>query len=265
MRPCRLLILLAAVLVAAAFTAPRAHAADAAQVAGIKRSLQSAVNTGNVDGMMAARGQFDALSAAEPKSSLLHYWVAVCDWRLAPYLMTDANKEKGKKFVAEGIARANQAYELDPKFAEALALRCGLQGMSIQLDPSKAMQIGIQMGADMDRALDLAPKNPRVKLLDGINTLYKPGFVGGGAGSALKALEKAQALFAAETVTDATAPDWGKDDVYVWAGRAAVKAGDYKGARDYYQKALAANPDNGWVKHSLLPEVEKQLGAKANS
>ena len=48
------------------------------------------------------------------------------------------------------------------------------------------MQLGIQMGADMDHAHDLAPKNPRVALLDGINTLYKPGFVGGGAGKALK-------------------------------------------------------------------------------
>lgn len=265
MRPCRLLILLGVVLIAAATFAPGAHAADAAQVAAAKKALQLAVNTGNTDGMLAARGQFDALSAAEPKNALLHYWVAVCDWRIAPFLMTDANKEKGKKFVAEGIARANQAYDLDPKFADALALRCGLQGMSIQLDPSKAMQLGIQMGADMDHALDLAPKNPRVRLLDGINTLYKPGFVGGGAGNALKALDKAQALFAAETVTDPSAPDWGKDDAYVWAGRAAVKIGDYKGARDYYQKALAANPDNGWVKRSLLPEVEKQLGAKANS
>jgi len=265
MRPCRLLMLLGAVLVAAAVFAPRAHAADATQVAAAKKALQIAVNTGNVDGILAARGQFDAMSAAEPKNALLHYWVAVCDWRLAPFLMTDANKEKGRKFVAEGIVRAGQAYDLDPKFADALALRCGLQGMSIQLDPSKAMQLGIQMGADMDHALDMAPKNPRVRLLDGINTLYKPGFVGGGAGNALKALDKAQALFAAETVTDAAAPDWGKDDAYVWAGRAAVKVGDYKGAKGYYQKALVANPDNGWVKHSLLPEVEKQLGAKAHS
>jgi len=265
MRFCRLLILLGAVLIVATGFAPRAHAADAAQVAAIKKALQASVNTGNVDGMLAARGQFDALSVAEPKNPLLHYWVAVCDWRVSPFFMSDSKKTKGKQWVADGIARADRAFELDPKFAEALALRCGLQGVSIQLDPSKAMQLGIQAGADMDHALDLAPKNPRVRLLDGINTLYKPGFVGGGAGNALKAFDKAQALFAAEVVTDAAAPDWGKDDVYVWAGRAAVKAGDYKGARGYYQKALVANPDNGWVKRSLLPEVEKQLGAKANS
>jgi tetratricopeptide (TPR) repeat protein len=265
MRFCRLLMLLGAVLIAAAVFAPRAHAADVAQVAAAKKALQVAVNTGDVDGMLAARGQFDALSVAEPKNALLHYWVAVCDWRVAPLLMGDATKDQGKRWVAEGIARADQAYALVPKFVEALALRCGLQGMSIQLDPSKAMPIGIQMGADLDHALSLAPNNPRVRLLDGISTLFKPGFVGGGAGNAIKALEKAQALYAAETVTDPAAPDWGKDDAFVWAGRAAVKAGDYKSAKGYYLKALAANPDNGWVKGSLLPAVEKQLGAKANS
>ena len=223
MRPCRLLLLLGAVLIAAALISPRANAADAAEVAAAKKSLQTAVNTGSVDAMFAVRAQFDALSTAEPKNALLHYWVAVCDWRVAPYLMSGENKEKGKRWIDEGIARAGQAYELDPKFAEALALRCGLQGMAIQVDPSKAMQLGIQMGGDLAHALDMAPNNPRVRLLDGISTLYKPGFVGGGAGNALKTLDKAQALFAAETVTDPAAPDWGKDDAFVWAGRAASR------------------------------------------
>ncbi len=270
MRPCRLLLLLGALALVFSLTsqARPAHAADAAQVAAAKKALQAAVNRGSADGILAARGQFDALSTAEPKNALLHYWVAVCDWRVSPYFMADDKKAMGKRWVTEGIARAGQAYELDPKFAEALALRCGLQGLAIQFDPGQAMRLGMQMGADMAHALDLAPNNPRVRLLDGINTLYKPGFIGGGAGPALKTLDKAQALFAAETSTDPSAPDWGRDDAYVWAGRAAVKAGDLKGARAYYQKALTANPENGWVLHSLLPEVEKRMppaGAKANS
>lgn len=247
-----------------------ALAADTAAVTAAKQALQLAVNRGSADGMLAARGQFDALSIADPKNALLHYWVAVCDWRVGPFFMGDAHKAKGKQWVAEGIARAGQAYELDPKFAEALALRWGLQGLSIQYDPGQAMRLGIQMESDMNHARELAPKNPRVLLLDGINTLYKPGFIGGGPGNALKKLDQAQGLFAAETVADPATPDWGKDDVYLWAGRAAVKSGDFKGARGYYQKALAANPDNGWVKRSLLPEVEKKLappapGAKATS
>ncbi|MEP7027954.1 MAG: hypothetical protein ABI960_05100 [Candidatus Eisenbacteria bacterium] len=270
MRTSRSFPILGAILALAACGALSrpALAADAAQVEAVKQALQLAVNQGDIDGMLAARGRFDAISVAEPENALLHYWVAVCDWRVAPYFMPEEKKAKGKRWVAEGIARAGRAYEIDPKFAEALALRCGLQGLAIQFDPSQAMKLGIQAESDLNHARDLAPGNPRVLLLDGINTLYKPGFIGGGAGPALKKFERAQALFAGETVTDPAAPDWGKDDVYVWAGRAAVRAGDYRGARGYYQKALAANPENGWVKRSLLPEVEKKLapgGAKASS
>jgi len=252
---------IAFVLALMAFTAPAHAATDPAAVKAAKQALQAAVDTGNADGMLAARGQFDALSTNDPSNAVLHYWVAACDWRVAPFLMGEENKVKGKRWVDEGIARATKAYELDPKFAEALALRCGLMGMAIQLDPSQMMKLGIQMGGDMSHAQDLAPKNPRVALLDGINTLYKPAFVGGGAGPARTQLDKAAALFAAEKVSDPAAPDWGRDDVWTWAGRAAMKAGDSKAAVEAYKKALAANPNNGWVKRSLLPEAEKKVAA----
>jgi len=252
----------AAMVTALAVSAPAHAAVDATQVATAKKGLQAAVDKGSVDGILAARGLFDALSTSDPANPLLHYWVATCDWRVAPFLMGEENKAKGKRWVDEGIARASKAYELDPKFAEALALRCGLMGLSLQFDSSQMMKLGIQMGADMDHAADLAPSNPRVALLDGINTLYKPAFVGGGAGQARKKFEKAAALFATEKVADPAAPDWGRDDVWTWNGRAATKEGDKKAAVESYRKALAANPDNGWMKSKLLPEAEKSLAAK---
>jgi tetratricopeptide (TPR) repeat protein len=175
--------------------------------------------------------------------------------------MGEENKAKGKRWVDEGIARATRAYELDPKFAEALALRCGLMGMAIQFDSSQMMKLGIQMEGDMSHARDLAPKNPRIALLDGINTLYKPAFVGGGAGPARTKLEKAGTALRRREGERSRAPDWGRDDVWTWAGRAAMKAGDSKAAVEAYRKALAANPNNGWVKHSLLPEAEKKVAA----
>lgn len=254
-------LLYGAALIALVLVAPAHAAVDPNMVKAAKQSLQDAVNHGSVDGILAARGQFDALSTTDPTNPVLHYWVAACDWRVTPLLMDDANKAKGKRWVDEGIARASKAYELDPKFAEALALRCGLMGLSLQFDSSQMMKLGIQMGADMDHAVGMAPSNPRVALLDGINTLYKPAFVGGGAGQARKRFEKAASLFATEKAADASAPDWGRDDVWTWNGRAAMKEGDTKSAVDSYRKALAANPNNGWVRMSLLPEAEKKLAA----
>ena len=187
-----------------AFVAPAHAAVDPNMVQAAKASLQDAVNHGSVDGILAARGQFDALSVSEPSNPLLHYWVAVCDWRVAPFLMGEENKAKGKKYVDEGIERATRAFTADKKFAEALALRCGLMGLSLQFDGSQAMKLGIQMEGDMSQAHDIAPANPRIALLDGINTLYKPAFVGGGANPARNKLDKAAALFAAEKAQEQT-------------------------------------------------------------
>jgi tetratricopeptide (TPR) repeat protein len=254
---------LVACAVALAFATP-ARAYDAAAVAAAKTALQTAVNHGKSEEILAARARFDALSVTDPDAALLHYWVAVADWRVTPIFLGEGkDKAQAKKWCEEGIARCDKALKLDPKMGEALALKCGLQGLSLQYDPGKMMTLGMGMESGMNRAQELSPKNPRVTLLDAISTLYKPAFVGGGADKALVKFEKAQALFAAETVTDPAAPDWGKDDVYVWSGRAASQGGDLKAAQAFYQKALAVNPENGWVKYSLLPGVEKKLAAKS--
>ena len=35
------------------------------------------------------------------------------------------------------------------------------------------------------------------------------------------------------------------------------EAGDIEGAREAFVKALEVNPNNGWVKNHLLPELER--------
>ncbi|MEO6462595.1 MAG: tetratricopeptide repeat protein, partial [Candidatus Eisenbacteria bacterium] len=94
---------------------------------------------------------------------------------------------------------------------------------------------------------------------------HKPAFVGGGADKARAKFDEAIVLFARAGAAGGGDLDWGKDDVYVWAGRAAMKEKDYAAAKAYYEKALAANPNNGWVRGSLLPNAEKQLAGKGNS
>jgi len=111
----------------------------------------------------------------------------------------------------------------------------------------------------MTRAVELAPANPRVRLLDGINTLHMPEFFGGGADKALAKLEQASALFAAESLADSSTAGWGDDDALLWAGRCAMELKDYGAARGYFERALVRNPDNGWVRTALLPSALDSL------
>ncbi|MGH7726721.1 MAG: hypothetical protein ACREOU_14945 [Candidatus Eiseniibacteriota bacterium] len=247
-----------------------ARAADAQAVRAAKGALQKAVNQGSPEGILAARNQFATLSAAEPSNAQLHYWVALADWRVVP-ILSGRNKDKKSavRYCKDGLEECERALKADEKFAEALALKAGLQGLSISLEMNSGMTMGMQMGMTMNRARDMAPKNPRILFLDGVNTLYTPEFVGGGSKKSLEKLEKAMELFAAEAAAPAPAdpltPDWGRDDVYVWAGRAAVEGERYADAKTFYKKALEINPENGWVEHALLPALEKKMTEKGNS
>jgi len=265
------LALVLAVAAAVALAARPAHAAgaDAAAVAAAKGALQSAVDHGKAKEILAARAQFAALSAASPEQPALHYWVALATWRAVPLMKEDdAAKAQAKKICKDGIERCDKVLARAPKHADAIALKAGLQGLWLSFDPGAMMSLGMQMGQAMERARELEPANPRVAFLDGINTFHKPGFVGGGADKARVIFDEAIVLFAKTTPGEAGNPDaiaWGADDAFLWAGRAAMKEKDYAAARAYFQKALAANPNNGWVRHSLLPSLEKQLAGKGNS
>jgi len=261
-----------ALALAVAFALP-GHAAAPKAVASAEQKLRHGAYAGPATALIEARAQLERLAAAEPKSALLHYYVALADWRLVPRMNED--KKKAKQFCMDGIERCDRAVSLDPKFAEAVALKAALQGYSIQFDPASAMTLGPEMEASYQRALKLAPENPRVHFLQALNTLHKPEFVGGGAKNASPQFAKALELFEKESASDTTGegesgdgsvvPRWGYEDAYLWAGQTAMKLDDPAAARGYYQHALEINPENGWIRGALLPEAEAKLKGKEKS
>ena len=241
--------------------APPGHAFDRAAVANSRRDLQNAVNHGNLAAMMGLRARFSAMSAAEPGEPLLHYWVAVATWRALPLQMA-RDKKLAERMGADALDHIEKALASDAKFGEALALKGGLQGLLISLKPNSMMTLGPQSGANLARATSIQPGNPRIHLLWGIGILHTPETFGGGATPAIEEFRRAQELFEKEAVTDSTAPDWGRDDAFLWEGRAAMELKDYAAARDAFRLALKANPANGWVKTGLLPAAEEALAKK---
>lgn len=257
-------ILLTGVLCLAALPLTRSpvFAFDVAGHAAARRALDTAVNKGDAKGMLGARALFAGLAADDPQDTRAHYGVALASWRATP-LLEDADKAEAKRVCEEGLAAATRAIKLDPRSGEAVALKAGLQGLSLGFNPGAAMMLGPEMEQAMGRAEALSPASPRVALFKAMNTLHKPGFVGGGAEKAAPQFEHAVALAAAESVDDSTALVWGHDDVHVWAGRCAEKRGRLDEAVTQYREALAINPAHGWTRTILLPRAEKALAASS--
>lgn len=249
-------------LVAAALSAAPALAADPAALNAARAELQAAVNHGKAEEIQHARAGFAALLAAEPNSSELNYWVALCGWRVIP-LMPDTEQAAAKRVCKESIAACDRALAANARFADALALKAALQALSLRFSPAATMSIGPEMEEEYGRAEGMAPENPRVGLFKAINTLHKPEFIGGGAKKAKVQFAHVLELFAKAPVGGANGIDWGRDDALIWAGICESRMDNWPGALARFKEVLALNPDNAWVRHRLLPEAEKQVVAKA--
>lgn len=253
---------LALILCLMAVTAPAARAGD--DLAAARRGLGAAVTNGSASEVRRARDAFALLQAGDPASPDLAYWLALADWRLVP-MLPDSEKASAKQLVKEGIAACDRAIAARPKFADAVALRAGLQGLAFMfVSPQAGMALGAEMEEGFGRASGLEPGNPRVLLLKAINTLHKPKEVGGGPEKAKPDFERAVAAFAAApkpATADGATIDWGRDDALVWSGICASRLGDWTGARERFREALAVNPDHAWTKHVLMPEAERKLAA----
>ncbi len=246
----------------AALLAMPAQAFDPSQLTRDKQALQGAVNAGGAGEVLKARATFEALSAAEPRVPALHYWAAYADWRLVS-LFEGADNGKAERYAKDGLDRCDEVLKLQPWNAEAMALKGSLQGLSTIFDPRSVQTLGLQSQMNIHRAGYLQPRNPRIWLLEGLSVLHKPAELHGGAAHADSVFRQAIDLFAiAAPDTDPAAPDWGRDDAYLWAGRCAATLEDWPRARDLYQQALKVNPANAWVRDSLLPEARKALEAR---
>lgn len=250
-------------LLALLLLAPAARAADDAGIAAARRGFYAAVTNGSAAEIRKARDAFALLQAGDPRAPEPAYWLALADWRLVP-MLPDSDKTAARQLVREGIAACDRALAARPKFADAVALRAGLQGLAYQfVSPQAGMALGAEMEEGYGRASGMEPENPRVLLLKGVNALHKPKEVGGGPDKAKPVFEAAIAAFAKAAPGDSTAIDWGRDDALVWSGICASRLGDWAGARARFREVLAANPAHAWTRHVLLPDAERKLAAKA--
>jgi tetratricopeptide (TPR) repeat protein len=80
---------------------------------------------------------------------------------------------------------------------------------------------------------------------------------GGGADKAEAYLRKSIELFANDR-PEPPAPDWGLAEAHLWLGQAYAKQNKIDSARASYERALAIEPRNDWVRFELLPSLDRR-------
>lgn len=248
------------VLLVVILTAAPVHAqsADSLILRG-KRLLQRGYSHSEAGTIQQARALFLRVAEGDSRRAALgRYYAGLSGYRLIP--LAEGDEDRQLQVMNDAIAHLETAIETAPKMADAHALLSALYGWKAGLQWYKAMFLGPRADDAMARAKKLAPQNPRVVFLNATGLYNKPSMFGGDKEKALKGFERAARLAAQETASGPLAPSWGRADALAWAGVAHMNAGRPDEARTAFRKALRVNPDFGWVKDVLMPQLAESSG-----
>lgn len=195
------------------------------------------------------RGMREAV-AKGASTPVTHYILGFAQYRLGGVLAAKDESNAAKE-LSDCVDELDEATELDEQFAEAYALQSACLGQLAGLRAMTAMINGPKSESRLEKALRLAPKNPRVALLDGLSDYRRPKAFGGDKARALAKLKRAAELFDRSVQDPASMPSWGHADAYAALGRSLLEAGDTLGARNAIERALIIAPEFAAAKRLL--------------
>jgi tetratricopeptide (TPR) repeat protein len=175
----------------------------------VQKGIDMLRSSKTADECINAVNYFERVSEANKSEWLPLYYAAYASlsagFRVEKEDLKDQWYQKGIEFI-------EKANKIKPNESEILTLHGYLKLMYISNSPmlraptqtSDAIEI-------LEKAKALNPANPRPWFVHGQNTLFTPGFFGGGAKNAQPLLQKAVTLYASFKPSGELMPVWGKE------------------------------------------------------
>jgi tetratricopeptide (TPR) repeat protein len=217
--------------------------------------LAQGINANSAKDMMQARAGFEQLLETHERKELIHYYIAYCNYHLIDAYREKDDKKKMESLADDAIKHLDASLNLNQSFAEAMALLGSFYGTKASMGMIAGMQYGGKSSAMFEKAVALAPNNPRVLILQGISKLYTPEMFGGDKKKARELFAKAAEIFEKNPPAPSIEPTWGHEESFTWLGIAAFGAKETDAAKAAFEKALSVNPNYGWVKYYWLPKL----------
>jgi tetratricopeptide (TPR) repeat protein len=152
-----------------------------------------------------------------------------------------------KQAAQAGVAAAEKAVALNPKSSDARQLLGDLLSQLIPHVYGGGMRYGQRSTDELDKAIELDPKNVNAYVSRAISYYYTPESFGGGKSKAFEMLKKAVEV------------DSLSDSPHIWLAIFHLDSGRRDEALSEINLALRANPDRVFTKHvrSQIINVKK--------
>jgi hypothetical protein len=211
------------------------------------RDIESRIQYGYYTEDSAALRKLEELIAAgDARDKLRGYYAGLLDWRRAQLAAPGtASTERGNaaRYADHCVGEVDTALALDADFAEALALRAACLTAPQEISGGYAPIAGHRARKDLERARQLAARNPRVLLVDATSDYALSPSQGGNKERALGKLRQTVAAFEAERSDTDHVPGWGAAEAWLLLARDLLDHGDPVGARDALEHALLIAPE----------------------
>jgi len=143
------------------------------------------------------------------------------------------------------------------KLSYVNSYKSALYGFEIGLAWYKAPFLGPESITFAETAMNLDKTNPFGFIQYANAQYYMPETFGGSKTLALEYYIKA--LLIMEDDENYTTKNWNYISLLTTIAQAYTETGNYKSAKDYYEKILKLEPNYSWVKNELYPELLKKL------
>ncbi len=161
---------------------------------------------------------------------LRHYYIGFANYRLSA-LPARKDRVSARQAAARCVSRLDESMRGQSRsganFAEGMALQAACLRELANLTSLKPLA-GMKSSSQMEKAVKLAPKDPRVLLLQAL----EHGDAGKIDTTGIARLKKAAEAFEAERQGLDRTPGWGAAETYAYLGRGYLDQGDVLAARD---------------------------------
>jgi len=211
------------------------------------------------DQLLKAHDAYKEILKTDSSNSSALYGLTFIEYKLLEFSLQKGNESLFDTYYQPALDNANKLISSDKYLSEGKSLLAGTYMMKIANSPMSAVTLSSEIVGLLDEAEKADPKNPVTFIVRGEMKYNTPKLFGGSPEEAVKNFNKAVALCEENPDTGIVDTKWASLESFAWLGRAFVKLENYDAAKFAYQKALKIQPDFGWVKYVLLPEVEKKV------
>lgn len=211
-------------------------------------------------GMLKIRGNFERILQLKKNEWMVNYYIGLVDMLISYSAMQKKDNDALKKYTESSLDVLNKATDLKDDFAEAYILKFAVNSNRWMYEPNKMNDIIAKQSEAKDLAAKYDPDNPRLFLIDGINTYYTPESFGGGVDKAMPLLQKSCDLFKTYKPVDETYPEWGKDEACGYLALCYINTDKLDEAKKWIDAGLEADPNSEFIKENVQKEYDKKAG-----